>query len=228
MIKFENVSKIYEKDDCHALEKINLEIQPGEFVSIVGRSGAGKSSLLRMIYAEDKPTEGEIYFDEAPLSDLRKKEIPKHRRNIGVIFQEFKLLKRKTAFENVSFALEACGEPEEEIQEDVPKILEIVGLKDKMNDYPNELSAGQQQKLAIARALIHKPAVIVADEPTGNLDPESSEDILKLLLKINKLGTTVILATHDKMIVDKAEKRVICLEKGKLKCDDPKGKYNVK
>lgn len=227
MIKFESISKIY-KEDLHALEDINLEIQPGEFVSIVGHSGAGKSTLLKMIYLAEKPTAGEIYFDEIAISEMKKKDIPEHRRNIGTIFQDFKLLKRKTIFENVAFALEVCGEPEEEIQEDVPKILEIVGLGDKMDAYPEEISAGQQQKLSIARALIHKPLVIIADEPTGNLDPESSIEILNLLLKINKLGTTVILATHDKMIVDKAGKRVICLEDGRVKCDVPKGKYNIK
>jgi len=227
MIKFENVSKIY-KEDLHALEDINLEIQPGEFVSVVGHSGAGKSTLLKMIYIDERPTAGEILFDDESLITLKKSKIPEHRRNIGTIFQDFKLLKRKTVFENVAFALEVCGEPEKEIQEDVPKILDIVGLGEKMEAYPEELSAGQQQKLAIARALIHKPMVIVADEPTGNMDPDSSMEILKLLLKINKLGTTVILATHDKVIVDKAAKRVICLEEGRVKCDDPKGKYNVK
>jgi len=227
MIKFENVSKIY-KDDFHALEDINLEIQPGEFLIIVGSSGAGKSTLLKMIYAEEKPTAGEIYFDEVPLSSIYKRKIPEYRRNIGTVFQDFKLLSKKTILENVAYALEASGAPDKEIKEDVPQILEIVGLGDKMSKYPDELSTGEQQRVAIARALIHKPLVIVADEPTGNLDPEASIEILDLLLKINKLGTTVILASHDKAIVDKAGKRVICLEKGRLICDTPKGKYKIK
>lgn len=227
MIKFENVSKIY-KDDFHALEDINFEIQPGEFVIIVGASGAGKSTLLKMIYAEESPTAGEIYFDEVPLSSLGKRKLPEYRRNIGTVFQDFKLLKKKTAFENVAYALEVSGCPKAEIVEDVPQILEIVGLGEKLNMYPYQLSAGEQQRVAIARALIHKPMVIVADEPTGNLDPVASMDILNLLLKINKLGTTVILASHDKTVVDKASKRVICLEKGALICDTPKGKYKIK
>jgi len=227
MIRFENVSKIFE-DGYHALEDINLEIQPREFLIIVGASGAGKTTLLKLIYAEEAPTAGEIYFDEIPLSKLPKSKMPDHRRNIGTVFQDFKLLSRKTAFENVAYALEASGASEEEIKEDVPQILEIVGLGDKMNRYPKELSAGEQQRIAIARALIHKPMVIAADEPTGNLDPETSLEILDLFLKINKLGTTVILASHDKAVVDKAGKRVVCLEKGRLICDTPKGKYKIK
>jgi len=227
MIKFENVSKIY-KDDFHALQDINFEIQPGEFLIVVGPSGAGKSTLLKMIYAAEAPTAGEIYFDNVPLSSLSKSKLPEYRRNIGTVFQDFKLLSRKTAFENVAYALEVSGCPKEEIKEDVPQILEIVGLGEKLNKYPHELSAGEQQRVAIARALIHKPLVIVADEPTGNLDPVASIEILDLLLKINKLGTTVVLASHDKAVVDKAAKRVICLEKGAMTCDTPKGKYKLK
>ena len=227
MIKFENVSKIYKGED-HALNDINLEIQPGEFVSIVGPSGAGKSTFLKLIYAEEMPTAGEIIFDEVPLSTLSKSKLPEHRRNIGTVFQDFKLLSKKTAFENVAYALEVSGVSKEEIDEDVPQILEIVGLGNKINRYPFELSTGEQQRVAIARALINKPLVIIADEPTGNLDPIASIEILDLLLKINRLGTTVILASHDKAIVDKAGKRVICLEHGNMTCDIPKGKYNTK
>jgi len=226
MIKFDKVSKIY-KDDYVALQDINLEIKAGEFVSIVGVSGAGKSTILKMIYAEEAPTEGQVFFGEKPLDSISRRNISAHRRSIGTVFQDFKLLNKKTAFENVAYALEVCGIPREEILEDVPQILEIVGLGDRQNKFPHELSGGEQQRVAMARALIHKPLVIIADEPTGNLDPASSLEIMQLLLKINKLGTTVILASHDRDIVNKAAKRVIVLEKGRIICDDAKGKYKI-
>lgn len=226
MIVFDSVSKIY-KDSYVALDNINFEIKEGEFISIVGQSGAGKSTLLRLIYAEELPTTGAVYFREKPLHDISRRKLPYHRRKIGTVFQDFKLLPKKTAFENVAYALEVSGVPTSEIIEDVPQILEIVGLAERMNKFPHELSGGEQQKVALARALIHKPIVIVADEPTGNLDPVSSLEIVQLLLKINKLGTTVILASHDKDIVNKAAKRVIVLEKGKIICDDEKGKYKM-
>lgn len=226
MIKFEKVSKIY-KGDFEALSGIDLEIKKGEFVSIVGPSGAGKSTILKLIYAEEAPSEGTVVFDGVDLGTLKKRKLPFHRRKIGTVFQDFKLLPRKTAFENVSYALEVAGTPKEEIMENVPQILDIVGLGDKMEKYPNELSGGEQQKVVLARALIHKPKVIVADEPTGNLDPASSLEILKLLLGINKFGTTVILASHDKDVVNKAGKRVVVVEKGKIVCDDAKGKYKL-
>lgn len=226
MIKFDKVSKIY-KDEYVALEDINLEIKTGEFVSIVGTSGAGKSTLLKLIYAEEAPTNGQVFFGEKPLDSISRGRISEHRRNIGTVFQDFKLLNKKTAFENVAYALEVCGVSKEEIEEDVPQILEIVGLGNRQNKFPHELSGGEQQRVAMARALIHKPMVIIADEPTGNLDPASSLEIMQLLLKINKLGTTVILASHDKDIINKAAKRVIVLEKGRIACDDAKGKYKV-
>jgi cell division transport system ATP-binding protein len=226
MIKFDNVSKIY-KDDYIALQDINLEIKAGEFVSIVGTSGAGKSTILKMIYAEEAPTEGQIIFNEKSLDSISRRNISEHRRNIGTVFQDFKLLNKKTAFENVAYALEVCGISKAEILEDVPQILEIVGLGDRQNKFPHELSGGEQQRVAMARALIHKPLVIIADEPTGNLDPVSSLEIMQLLLKINKLGTTVILASHDRDIVNKAAKRVVVLEKGRIICDDLKGKYKI-
>jgi cell division transport system ATP-binding protein len=226
MIRFDNVSKIY-KDDYVALENINLEINPGEFVSIVGTSGAGKSTILKLIYAEEAPTEGQVFFGEKSLDSISRKHISEHRRSIGTVFQDFKLLNKKTAFENVAYALEVCGISKAEILEDVPQILEIVGLGDRQHKFPHELSGGEQQRVAMARALIHKPTVIIADEPTGNLDPTSSLEIMQLLLKINKLGTTVILASHDKEIVNKAAKRVIVLERGRIICDDAKGKYKV-
>lgn len=225
-IKFENVSKSY-KGDFPALENVNLEIQKGEFVSVVGVSGAGKSTLLKMIYAEEAPTEGEVYFDGTPLSEISRRKLPMHRRKIGTVFQDAKLLSKKTVYENVAYALEVAGVSEEEIVENVPQILEIVGLGEKMEKYPRQLSGGEQQKVALARALIHKPAVVIADEPTGNLDPASSLEIVELLLKINKFGTTVILASHDKDIVNKAQKRVIIVDKGKIVDDCAKGKYKT-
>lgn len=226
MIKFEGVSKVY-KGDYSALEDINLEIKEGEFVSIVGPSGAGKSTLIKLIYAEEAPTEGKVFFGEDSLDKIRKSKLPKHRKNIGTVFQDSKLLSKKTAFENVAYALEVLGAPDEEIQSDVPQILDIVGLGDKMDKFPHQLSGGEQQRVAMARALIHKPMIILADEPTGNLDPVSSEEIISLLLKINELGTTVILASHNKDIVNKACKRVISLDDGRVTSDTEKGKYKM-
>lgn len=226
MIKFDSVTKKY-KDDYLALDNINLEIGDGEFISIVGQSGAGKSTLLKLIYAEEKPTEGVVYFAEKPLDGISRRKLPFHRRNIGTVFQDFKLLPKKTAFENVAYALEVSGTPTSEIMESVPQILDIVGLAEKMEKFPKELSGGEQQRVVIARALIHRPLVIVADEPTGNLDPVSSMEIMDLLLKINKLGTIVVLASHDREIVNKAEKRVVVLEKGKIVSDNAKGEYKI-
>ncbi len=178
LVKFDNVTKIY-KGDYPALENIDLEIRAGEFVTIVGSSGAGKSTLLKLIYAEEEPTGGTVYFNGEPLSGISRRKMPSHRRNIGTVFQDSKLLSKKNVFENTAYALEAVGAPEEEIKEDVPQILEIVGLSDKAEKYPHQLSGGEQQKAAMARALIHKPVVIVADEPTGNLDPVSSLEIVE-------------------------------------------------
>lgn len=226
MIKFDMVSKTYQ-GDFMALEEINLDIAEGEFISVVGQSGSGKSTLLKLIYAEEVATTGEVYFNGSPLSVVSKSNLSCHRREIGTIFQDFKLLPKKTTYENIAYALEVSGAPNEEIAENVPQILDIVGLTDKANKYPHQLSGGEQQKVAIARALVHTPMVIVADEPTGNLDPIASLEIVRLLIRINELGTTVILASHDKDIVDKANKRVLVLEKGKLIADYPKGKYKM-
>lgn len=226
LVKFDHVSKIY-KNDKAILDDINLEIKKGEFVSIVGHSGAGKSTLLKLIYAEEAPTEGSVYFDGISLDLISRRKLPYHRRRIGSIFQDFKLLPQKTVFENVAYALEACGAPRLEIMEDVPQILDIVGLGDKMEKFPRQLSGGEQQKVVLARALIHKPLLIAADEPTGNLDPTNSLEMVKLLLEINKLGTTVLLASHDREVVNKAAKRVIVLDHGKIICDDAKGKYKI-
>lgn len=226
MIKFEKVSKIY-PGDFVALENIDLAIEQGEFVSIVGQSGAGKSTLLKMIYAEEHPTTGHVYFNERDLSKIKRKHLPYYRRNIGTVFQDFKLLPQKTAFENVAYALEVAGEPTDEINERVPEILDIVGMGNKMEKYPRQLSGGEQQKVSLARALVHRPLVIIADEPTGNLDPISTWEIVQLLLKINSFGTTILLATHNKDIVDKISRRVIAVDRGRLIRDHQKGKYSI-
>ena len=226
MIKFDKVTKIY-RGDFKALEDINLEILPGEFVSIVGKSGAGKSTFLKLIYAEEMPTSGQVFFDEKPIDGIKKRLIHEHRKKIGTVFQDFKLLPQKTAFENVAYALEVSGAPNEEILEDVPQILDIVGLGNKMEKFPRQLSGGEQQRVAFARALIHKPKIIIADEPTGNLDPISSWEIVQLMMKINEIGTTIILASHNKNAIDKINKRVIVVENGKIIGDYSTGKYKL-
>lgn len=226
MIKFENVSKVY-PGNFVALENINFVIENGEFVSIVGQSGAGKSTILKLISAEEQPTEGKVYFNERSLDVIKRKHLPYFRRNIGTVFQDFKLLPKKTVFENVAYALEAVGETDTEMAEKVPEILDIVGMSNKMEKYPHQLSGGEKQKVSLARALVHKPQVILADEPSGNLDPVSTWEIMQLLLKINSLGTTIILATHNKEIVDKIAKRVISMELGKIVRDEVKGKYVI-
>lgn len=224
IIRFENVSKTY-PGDVSVLKGVNLVIYPGEFLSLVGPSGAGKSTLLKLIYAEEIPTEGEVYFNERPVTQINRKHLPYYRRNIGTVFQDFKLLPQKTAFENVAYALEVDGRNEEEINAEVPEILDIVGLGNKMDKFPHQLSGGEQQRVSLARALIHRPKVIIADEPTGNLDPTSSNDIIRLLLEINSFGTTIILATHNKSIVDKLGKRVIMVNEHHIAHDQSKGKY---
>ncbi len=226
VVKFENVSKVY-PGDYVALENINLTINEGEFVSIVGASGAGKSTILKLIYAEEHPTEGIVYFNGKNINEIKKRHLPYFRRDIGTVFQDFKLLPNKTAFENVAYALEVVGKTNQEIEEEVPEILDIVGLSNKMNKYPHQLSGGEQQKVCLARALIHGPLVVVADEPTGNLDPNSSMEIIDLLIKINEIGTTIILATHDKDIVNKIKKRVVTIQKGKIIKDEKEGKYMI-
>lgn len=225
IIRFENVTKIYEASARPILEHINLAIYPGEFLSLVGASGVGKSTLLKLIYAEEIPSEGEVYFNERPLGHINRKHLPFYRRNIGTVFQDFKLLPNKTAFENVAYALEVDGRSQEEIDAEVPEILEIVGLKDKIDQFPHQLSGGEQQRVSLARALINRPKIIIADEPTGNLDPVSSDEIIRLLLEINSFGTTVILATHNKGIVDKLGRRVIILSRGHVAHDQSRGKY---
>ncbi|PIR41171.1 MAG: cell division ATP-binding protein FtsE [Candidatus Yanofskybacteria bacterium CG10_big_fil_rev_8_21_14_0_10_46_23] len=228
MIEFKQVTKTYDDEDYIALNDINLEIKKGEFVSLVGPSGAGKSTLMRMLTKESLPTFGQVIVDGVDLADLDKSDIPMLRRKIGMVFQDFKLLSNKTAFENVAFALEVSGVGEEEIAEDVPQLLSIVGLADKANHFPSQMSGGERQRLAIARALIHRPKIILADEPTGNLDLVNSYDVLKLLWKINELGTTIILATHDREIVNTVGRRVITIEKGAIVRDQQgAGRYII-
>ena len=224
MIKFENVSKIYNSHSV-ALKDVSFEVNHHEFVSVVGKSGAGKTTLLKLLLAEEKPTGGKIFFNRQNIPTVSQKELPILRRQIGAIFQDFKLLPNKTAYENVAFAMQVVGKSELEIKSDVPKVLDLVGLKDKADNFPRELSGGEKQRVAIARALVHRPSVIVADEPTGNLDPINTWDIIRLLIKINELGTTVILATHDKEIINALEKRVVSLEGGVVARDENPGRY---
>lgn len=224
MIYFEKVSKIYSPTSI-ALEDVELVIEPREFVSLVGQSGAGKSTLLKLLLREERPTAGKIFFESTDVNKISKNKIHNLRRKMGSIFQDFKLLPTKTAFENVAFAMEAEGAAENQIESDVPQVLDLVGLRDKTFNFPNELSGGEKQRLAIARAIINQPEVILADEPTGNLDPINTVEIIKLLLKIHELGTTVILTTHNKDIVDHLNKRVITIESGKIIRDEKHGKY---
>ncbi|MBD3282241.1 MAG: cell division ATP-binding protein FtsE [Candidatus Portnoybacteria bacterium] len=226
MIEFKNVSRVY-PGDCIALRDIDFSIKPKEFVSIVGRSGAGKTTLLKLLLREEQPTEGEVVVDGKDIRDLRSKEIPIYRRKIGSIFQDFKLLPNKTAYENIAFAMEAGGRSDEEIAEDVPQILNLVELSDKADNFPCQMSGGEKQRVAIGRALVHKPDILMADEPTGNLDPLHTWDIIRLLCRINELGTTVILATHDREIVNALGRRVISFDKGRLIRDEEKGRYIV-
>jgi cell division transport system ATP-binding protein len=227
MIVFDNVSKIYNKDSV-ALKDINFEIEKGEFVSIVGQSGAGKSTLLKLIFAEEKPTEGEIFIKGKNISKIKSNKLPILRRHIGVVFQDFKLLDKKTVFENVAFAMEVSGKSDADIKEDVPQVLEIVGLSDKIDNYANELSGGEKQRVSIARALVHRPDIIIADEPTGNLDLVNTWDIVQLLTKINQYGTTILLATHNREIVNLVNKRVVTIDNGIITKDQiDKGKYLI-
>jgi len=225
IVRFDSVSKSFSEDDRNALEGVNISIFGDEFVSLVGASGAGKSTLLKLIYAEESPTEGSVFFNGRDLSVIKRKHLPYYRRNIGTVFQDFKLLPRKTAFENVAYALEVYGAPTEEILGKVPQILDLVGLEGKEGRFPMQLSGGEQQRVAIARAIILQPKMIIADEPTGNLDPVSAEGIVDLLSEINRLGTTVILATHNQALVDRMGRRVIALDGGRVVSDERQGRY---
>ena len=227
MILFQEVTKIYKPSTPPALDNVSLKLEKGEFVSLVGRSGAGKSTLLKMLLREEHPTSGRVFFTGVDVFSLKQKEIPGYRRRIGTVFQDFKLLPHKTVFENVAFAMEAAGKSDEEIMQDVPQALTLVGLQEKSDDFAMELSGGEKQRVAIARALVQRPEIILADEPTGNLDPLYSWEIIRLLVKINELGTSVILATHNKEIVDALGRRVITMENGKVSHDAEKGKYQI-
>lgn len=226
MISYRNVTKIYSGKNV-ALDDISFDVAKGEFVSLVGKSGAGKTTLLRLLLGEERPTKGQVMFDELAVHTLRSSHLLQLRRSIGMIFQDYKLLNSKTAYENVAYVMEVLGLDEETIGRDVKEVLEIVGLSDRASHYPFQLSGGEKQRVAIARALIHRPRVIVADEPTGNLDPYHTLDIVRLLLKINELGTTVLLATHNKEIVNRIGRRVITLANGKLVRDEQEGKFIV-
>lgn len=226
MIFFDRVSKVYQ-DSSVALENVTLSIEPREFVSIVGPSGAGKTTLLKLFLAEERPTEGTVFYKDTDVHTLKKKEIDEFRRNVGMVFQDFRLLPGKTVYENIAFTMEACGRTDEEIEQDVPHVLELVDLLPKIWNFPNELSGGEKQRVAIARALVNEPDVIIADEPTGNLDPVNTYDVVQILKKINDLGTTVILTTHNKGIIDSLGRRVIAMDKGRVVRDDKSGKYYV-
>ena len=226
MIFFDNVSKIYSGNSV-ALKNVTLKIHPREFVTVVGSSGAGKTTLLKLLIREEEPTQGRIFLDGVEVTSIKRSDLHQIRRRIGTVFQDYKLLPMQTAYENVAFAMEAAGRYDEEIAEDVPQALELVGLKDKMENFPYQLSGGEKQRVAIARALVNRPDVLLADEPTGNLDPINTWDIIKLLQKINELGTTVILASHDKEIINNINKRVIVIDKGEVISDQEKGKYLV-
>lgn len=222
-IVFDNVSKKY--SDCTALHQVSFKIDPNEFVSIVGPSGAGKTTLLKMLLAEDRPTEGRVLLHDIDVHKLSGKDINFVRRAIGTVFQDFRLLPNKNVYENIAFAMEAAGRPDEEIESDVPHVLELVDLGNKIWNFPHELSGGEKQRVAIARAIVNQPDIIIADEPTGNLDPANTYDIVQIFKKINDLGTTVVLTTHNKGVIDSIGRRVITMQDGKVIRDDLSGKY---
>jgi cell division transport system ATP-binding protein len=225
MISLQRVSKVY-RNGVSALEDVSVEIDKGEFVFVVGPSGSGKSTMIRLLLKQEEATHGNVFVAGKNLSRVTSFKVPHLRRNIGTVFQDYKLLQDKTAFENVAFALEVIGKPKHVIDQRVPEILEYVGLGDKLNAYPDELSGGEQQRVSIARACVNRPLVLLADEPTGNLDPNTSVDIMRLLDKVNRIGTTILMATHDQAIVDAMRKRVIELEKGRVVRDQSRGVYS--
>jgi cell division transport system ATP-binding protein len=225
MIYFDNVSKLYNDGRSAALQEVTFQVAPREFVSIVGHSGAGKTTLLKMIIAEDKPTGGTVFFESLDVHQIPRTKLPNYRRKIGTVFQDFKLLPNKTAYENVAFAMEATGRTDAEIAENVPQALSLVDLDDKVWNFPHELSGGEKQRVAIARAIVNQPDIIIADEPTGNLDPIATYEVVQILRKINDMGTTVIMTTHNKGVIDEIERRVITMDGGRIVRDDSKGKY---
>jgi cell division transport system ATP-binding protein len=225
MISLQRVTKTY-RNGVTALEDVSVEIDKGEFVFVVGPSGSGKSTMIRLLLKQEEASRGDVFVAGKNLSKITSFKVPHLRRNIGTVFQDYKLLQDKTVFENVSFALEVIGKPKHVIDQRVPEILEYVGLGDKLNAFPDELSGGEQQRVSIARACVNRPLVLLADEPTGNLDPNTSVDIMRLLDKVNRIGTTILMATHDQAIVDAMRKRVIELEKGKVVRDQSRGVYS--
>jgi cell division transport system ATP-binding protein len=224
MIRFSNVTKVYGKDTV-ALERVNVEIDTGEFVFLVGASGSGKSTMVRLILKEMEPSAGAIYVRGTKLSSVPRRSIPRHRRDIGCVFQDFKLLPNKTVVENVAYAMEVTGQKRRTIRTKVPQILDLVGLSGKLDKFPDMLSGGEQQRVSIARAFVSQPPILVADEPTGNLDPDTSVGIMQLLHRINRIGTTVVVATHDREMVDVMRKRVVALEEGRIVRDKVRGAY---
>lgn len=224
MIYFDKVSKIY-PDQSIGLDDVSFTVEPGQFVSIVGHSGAGKSTLIKMILGEERPTSGKVFFNSASIGDLSPKELPHLRRRIGSVFQDFRLLANKTVFENIAFVMESAARGDDEIAGDVPHVLELVGLGHKIWSFPDQLSSGERQRVAIARAIVNQPELLLADEPTANLDPINTFEIIEIMRKINDIGTTVIMTTHNKGVIDNLGKRVITLENGKITRDDKSGKY---
>jgi cell division transport system ATP-binding protein len=224
MIYYDKVTRVY-PDKSVALENVSFGVEPKEFVTIVGHSGAGKTTLMKMLIAEDRPTAGSIFFESTDIGKLSKKEVSKLRRRIGTVFQDYRLIPGKTVYENIAFAMEASGRTDAEIASDVPHVLELVDLGHKIWNFPKELSGGERQRVAIARAIVTQPDIILADEPTGNLDPTSTYEIIRILQKINDLGTTIILTTHNKGVVDTVKGRVLTMEKGRIARDDKDGKY---
>ena len=224
-IKFKNVEKTY-KNGVNALYNIDLDIKKGEFVFVIGATASGKSTLIKMLYRQEKPSYGEIYVGGINVAKIKNNKVYKLRRKIGIVFQDYKLLPKLTVYENVAFALEIYGLPTNEVRKKVLKALDLVGLKSRTKSYPNELSGGEQQRVAIARAIVNSPKLLICDEPTGNLDPDTSLEIMKVIEKINELGTTIVMATHDREMVNKMKKRVVLLDNGKLAKDYEKGSYS--
>ena len=225
MISLQHVTKIY-GNGVTALEEVSVEIEKGEFVFVVGPSGSGKSTMIRLLLKEEEPSKGAVYVAGKHLEKITSWKVPYLRRNIGTVFQDYKLLADKTSFENVAFALEVIGKPKHVIDQRVPEILDYVGLGDKLNAFPDELSGGEQQRVSIARVCVNRPLVLLADEPTGNLDPSTSVDIMRLLDKVNRIGTTVLMASHDQAVVDAMRRRVIELDKGRVVRDQARGVYS--
>jgi cell division transport system ATP-binding protein len=224
MIYYDKVSKVY-PDETIGIDNVSFGVEPKEFVTIVGHSGAGKTTLMKMLIAEDYPTDGAVFFESIDVHKLGKRDMAKLRRRIGTVFQDYRLIPNKTVYENIAFAMEAAGRKDSEIASDVPHVLELVDLGHKIWNFPRELSGGERQRVAIARAIVTQPDIVIADEPTGNLDPANTFEIIRILKKINELGTTVLLTTHNKGVVDEVGGRIITMEKGKIIRDDKNGKY---